>query len=516
MNMNKLSLILLVGAAAISAASCSGNLDIDEHGVTNISEYYKTDAEIESAGASLYSDLRDQVVNGLTIKDAIDDDAYAGGGGRGDNSLIEQLDEFTFDAEHSNISGYFQGLYTIVHDACVILENVDPSISPIAKRTVSEAKVCIGYAYFELITLWGNVPLVDHVLKDASEYQMGNSTPEKLWAYAEKNLTEAIASGALPSKTSFDDNVTWRITKEAAQAILGKVYLWQGKNAEAAKVLDEVINSGKYKLFDQYGEMLDLANKHNCESVIEFDHPVDYSNLTLNFLNGMAMWRMSKLSMNADQRPKYAADGYGFFPPTKSLYDDFLSVEGADGYRLNQTMRTYAQLHKQIGLTVTEANLNEGYFMWKTRLKSDQIVMGMPWFSTRNVILMRYAEVLLMAAEANITVNPDKAVKYFNIIRERAKAPEVTSLTLPMLQKEKRLELCFEGTRFQDLTRWGIAYDKLKDCGKQMAYLQTDGTVTYRDLNNIEYGFKKGKNELLPFPAVELRVNSNIKQNPGY
>ena len=85
-----------------------------------------------------------------------------------------------------------------------------------------------------------------------------------------------------------------------------------------------------------------------------------------------------------------------------------------------------------------------------------------------------------------------------------------------MLQKEKRLELCFEGTRFQDLTRWGIAYDKLKDCGKQMAYLQTDGTVTYRDLNNIEYGFKKGKNELLPFPAVELRVNSNIKQNPGY
>lgn len=514
--MKKITFALLAGASLLMAASCSRMLDIDQHGVTSISDYYKTDAEIESAGAALYSDLRDQYVNGIMLKCALDDDFYAGGGGRGDNSSVEMIDEYTFDAEHGSISGYFQGMYTIIHDACVILENVDPNFSAIAARTVNEAKVCIGYAYLELISLWGTPPLVDHVLMDANEYKMENGKPEELWAFAEKNLTEAIASGALPRKSSVNDNTTWRLTQEAAQAILGKVYLWQGKNKEAADVLEKVINSGKYQLFNQYGEMLDLANKHNCESLIELDHPVDYANLTFNFLNGMAMWRMSKLDMNADAKAYYAADGYGFFPPTKNLYDEFRTVEAEDGYRLNETLRTYKQLQSQIGLKVTEPNLSEGYFMWKSRLKADQIVMGMPWFSTRNVILMRYAEVLLLAAEANITVNPAKATEYFNMIRTRAQAPTVGSVTLPMLQTEKRLELCYEGTRFQDLTRWGIAYDKLKDCGKEMPYLQLDGSLEYRNLNNPVYGFKQNKHELLPFPAVELRVNPNLTQNPGY
>lgn len=514
--MKKISIALLAGASMFMAASCSGLLDIDQHGVTTIADYYKTDSEIESAGASLYSDLRDQYVNGIMIKCGLDDDFYAGGGGRGDNSTVEQIDEYTFDAEHSTMSGYFKGLYTIVHDACVILENVDENSSEIAKRTVNEAKVFLGYAYFELISLWGEVPLVDHVLKDANEYKMANSTYADLWQFVEKNLTEAIESGALPEKTNANDKETWRLTKQVAQALLGKAYLWQGKDKEAAEVLDKVINSGKYELFADYGEMLDITNKHNCESLIELDHPTDYSNLTFNFLNGMAMWRMSKLTMNADAKAYYAADGYGFYPPTKSLYEEFLTVEAKDGYRLNQTMRTYAQLHNQIGLTVTEDNINEGFFMWKSRLKADQIVMGMPWFSTRNIIIMRYGEVLLLAAEANISVDPAKAVKYFNMIRERAQAPTVSAVTLPMLQTEKRLELCYEGSRFQDLTRWGIAYDKLKDCGKEMPYLKADGSVEYKSCNNAVYGFKKGKHELLPIPAVEIRLNSSIKQNPGY
>lgn len=513
--MKKITIAILAGASLFALASCSDLLDIKQHGVVSLEDYYKTDDDILSANASLYSDLRGQYVSGIQLKCGLDDDFGAGGGGRGDNSGVEKIDEYTFDAE-SGGSGYFSGMYTMIHDGLVICENIDPSFSPAAARAVAEAKFVIGYAYFELITLWGTPPLVDHVLKDASEYKQPNGKPEELWAYAEKNLTEAIASGALSEKSSVNDRTTWRITKQAAQTILGKVYLWQGKNKEAADVLDEVINSNKYALFDQYGEMLDVQNKHNCESILEYDYPIDPNNVQTNFVNGMAMWRMSKIELDPEWTAYYAADGYGFWPPTKSLYDEFVSVEGKDGYRLNESIRTYEQLHEQIGMVVVEPVLCEGLFMWKSRLKADQIVGNAPWNTVRNLIHIRLGEVYLLAAEANLSVNPTKATQYFNVIRTRAKAPTVANVTLADIQTEKRLELCWEGSRFQDLNRWGIAYEKLKDCNNVQPYLLQDGTIEYRSLNNPVYGFKKGKHELLPFPANEIRLNENIVQNPGW
>lgn len=502
--------LTLAVAVSMASVSCSDLLKIDQHGVNSIDNFYQTDADFESAGAALYSDLREQASNAIMVKCALDDDFYAGGGGRGDNSLVEQLNEFTYDAEQSNIAGYFKGLYTIIYDANIILEKVDPAKSAVAAKVYNEAKVFRALSFFELITLWGNVPLVDHVLS-GEEYQIGNSTPELLWGLVEKDLTEAIASGALEQKSSASDNKTWRMTKQAAQAILGKAYLWQGKNAEAAKVLEEVITSGKYQLFSQYGEMLDVANKHNCESIIELDNPLDFNNPGLCFLNGMAGWRVDHLA----GVPAEINNGFGFYTPRKSLYDDFVSVEGVDGYRLKESLRTYPQM-QELGISVAADMINDGLFMWKTRLKVNQTVFGMAWFTCRNIIYMRYSEVLLLAAEANLTVNPGKATDYFNMVRERAKAPKVSAVTLPQIQVEKRIELCYEGTRFQDIVRWGIAADKLKDQGKDYPILKIDGTITYVPTNNPEFGFKKGKHELLPFPAEEMRVNNVIKQNPQW
>lgn len=511
--MKKISLALLAGASLFAAASCSDMLNIEQHGVNSVENFYKTDADFISAGATLYNDLRSQYTNGIMVKCAIDDDFYAGGGGRGDNSQVEYLDEFTYDAEHGSISGYFQGLYTIIYDANVILEKIDPNASATAKMVYNEAKVFRAYAFFELTTLWGNVPFVDHVL-NPEEYQIANGKPEQLWGLIENDLNEAIASGALSQKSSATDASSWRMTKQAAQALLGKAYLFQGKNAEAAKVLDEVITSGKYSLMSEYGEFLDVNNRFNSESVIEFEYPTDPANSNFGFLHGMAAWRMSKMK---NVPAEYAPDGYGFYTPSKSLYDAFVAVEGADGYRLNHSVKTAKQMQDELGIEFTEPHYaNEGYFMWKNRLKANQILFGMPWFTVRNVIIMRYSEVLLLAAEANITVDPAKAVKYFNEVRTRAQAPTVSSLDLKTLQNEKRIELCYEGTRWQDIVRWGIAYDCLKDKGDKYPMLQLDRTITWNNTNNPEFGFKKGKHELLPIPAAEMRVNNVIEQNPGW
>ena len=131
---------------------------------------------------------------------------------------------------------------------------------------------------------------------------------------------------------------------------------------------------------------------------------------------------------------------------------------------------------------------------------------------------MRYAEVLLLASEANLMAgNQDKADEYLNQVRERAQLAPKSGITLEDIQIEKRLELCGEGTRFQDMIRWGIAEERMKDQGKNYPMLDSNGSVTYVETgaDPSSYGFKS-KHNLLPYPGVEIRLNSNITQNPGW
>ena len=111
------------------------------------------------------------------------------------------------------------------------------------KRAINEAKVFRAWASFELVTLFGTAPVVDHLL-EPGEYRLGNSDPAEMWALIENDLNEAINSGTLPSKSDVNDAEGGiRITKETAQAFLGKAYLFEGKNSEAAAMLDNVIKS---------------------------------------------------------------------------------------------------------------------------------------------------------------------------------------------------------------------------------------------------------------------------------
>lgn len=213
-----------------------------------------------------------------------------------------------------------------------------------------------------------------------------------------------------------------------------------------------------------------------------------------------------------------------FLNPTKSLYDDFVASEGADGYRLNASLKTYDQMKERghsinIGGTI----INEGYFMWKWRVLQEQYGQyagGAGFFcNINNPRWMRYGEVLLCASEASFMAGrQDNADKYFNEIRRRAKASEKSGVTLDDIKREKRVELCGESTRFQDLLRWGEAEAKMKDNGKHCPILDSNGHVTYNKYNGDDaskYGFKQ-KHNRLPYPGVEIRLNKNITQNPGW
>jgi len=433
---------------------------------------------------------------------------------RGDNTDLEHLNEFTFDAEQDYIQNMFTTYYSLIYKANVILGHVEEDGSDMAKLARAEAKVFRAFAYFDLKTMWGNPPLVDHELSP-SEYNVPNATDEELWGLMEQDLTEAIASGALVEKTSADDNTTWRVTKQFAQALLGKVYLWQKKYSEAAAQFDAVVSSGKYRLFEDYGELFRSTNKHNCESIFESNRVHDDNNSFQNFSMYALMtnWRMDKINWPADT--PIMNTGWGFRVPTKSLYDDFVKDEGVNGYRLNNSLKTLDQLQSELGMTLKSPIISEGYFMWKLRILAEERGMGNDFVYAANTLWMRYAEVLLCGAEAHLGAgNSAKATEYTNMIRTRAQLPAKSSVTIDDIKLEKRLELFGEGVRFQDLLRWGEG-SKMSQNGNTYPQLQVNGQVTYVTCGNPSYGFQD-RHKMLPYPATEIRLNSEIQQNPGY
>ena len=509
--------ILLTAVAAICTlflASCSDLLDIPQHGVLDYNTYYQTDDQILSANVALYLEVRGWEYNVKLCKAMFTDDFWAGGSMRGDNTDLEHLNEFTFDAEQDYIKSMFTTYYTLIYKANVILGHVDEEKGAVARQARAEAKVFRAFAYFDLKTMWGNPPVVDHELAP-SEYNVPNGSDAELWGLMEQDLTEAISSGALAEKSSLNDD-TWRVTKQFAQALLGKVYLWQGKNAEAAAQFDAVVNSGKYQLFSDYEGLFRIENKHNCETLFESNRVHDDNDSFQNFSMYALMtnWRMDKMNWPADT--PIMNTGWGFRVPTKSLYDDFVKLEGPDGYRLNASLKTLDQLNSELGITLKSPVIGEGYFMWKLRILAEERGMGNDFVYMANTIWMRYAEVLLCGAEAHFLAgNTGKAADYVNQVRVRAHLAPLGSVTLNDIKLEKRLELFGEGTRMQDLLRWGEG-SKMSDNGNTYPELQVNGQVKYVPCGNPSHGFKAGKNERLPYPATEIRLNSAIEQNPGF
>lgn len=517
--MKKIYYPLVVLALCLLVVSCSDKLDIDQHGVLNYDTYYQTDQEVESGITAVYMTMRNTNYDGNL--NMLTDDYYTGGmlGGSDHATNIRRLNEFTFSASEEAIEDMFKGYYTVIFKSNILINHLDPEKSMAAARAVAEAKVFRAWAYFQLTTLWGTPPIVDHELTQ-EEYDQPNATPEALWSFIEKDLTEAINSGVLSEKSGVNDKNVWRLTKQFAQALLGKAYLWQNKYAEAAQQFDAVVASGKYDLFNgAYGDLWTRAYKYNCESMFETNRVPDAANVWDNFnFWTLTNWCFSCMNFDETKIPMVGS-GEGLITPTHDLYDAFVKEEGKDGYRLNQSLRTYAQIESQFGITVRTPFINDGLFGWKNRLlKADQGVPSIYYYSADH-IWMRYAEVLLCGAEAHLMAEGEgsqKALEYINKVRERAKVEPLTKVTLNDLKQEKRLEFCGEGLRFQDLLRWGDAAKVLANNGKEYPVLQENGTVVYKSTNNAEYGFKAGKHEHLPFPFAEINLNHNLKQNPNY
>jgi hypothetical protein len=411
---------------------------------------------------------------------------------------LANFNKFTFASYDFDVNrDTWNDTYLGIFRANQVIDNV-PGITmdaTLRTRIVGEAKFLRGLYYFHLMTLYGgNIPMPLTASTPAD--RPASAGAAAVWAQIQADLTAAMA--ALP--TSYSGSDLGRATSGAAQGLLGKVLLQQRKWSEAAAQLLPVIQSNRYSLVPSYASNFTAAGKNNAESLFE----VQMGNPELASSQGVYGLNMSKMigpcgPSFCDGRPTRWYFNQ-FFPDTtnRAVYDPRLDATifwnnpaGEDVYGTPFTTR--------YGLTSTDVYFKKYGEYWMT----DQ-----QWDASLNFKVLRYADVLLMYAEAlNEQGNPAAAKPFVDQVRVRA---GVAALAAGMTQAEMRdailherlLEFGMESQRWLDLERQNLL---------TAAYLPT------LQAHDDEFQFFiVGKSELLPIPQNEINLNPNVQQNPNW
>jgi hypothetical protein len=379
--------------------------------------------------------------------------------------------------------------YTGITRVNYIMENKDNIDFPEKQHILAEARFLRAYYYFELVKFFGDVPLIiDKRLGIEEAQQLPRAPKAEVYAQIEEDLTFAI--GILSPVAAQKG----RATKGAAQALLGKAYLYQNKFSEAATILDEVRNSGLYSLIPNYGDLFSVSNEDNSETVFD----IQYTGLEgggygcLICLEGNAAPGFQGIRQY--NGPVYG-DGNSYNLPTQELYNAFSPIDPRRGHTILDIEAFIAAQPDPAAITYAiGAGGHTGYYNNKYIKRQGEI--GLPdndLTSPVNYRVIRYADVLLMSAEAHFQLgNNQTAQQLVNQVRVRAGVPGIPVQSLNDIYKERRFELSGEGHRFFDLVRTG-----------QAAQFIT--------------GFVPGKHELFPIPQVEIDLaGGNWQQNSGY
>jgi len=516
-----IKIVALGVVLSLFGISCSDFLDTEQRGVTSQDNFYKTEAEAEQAVYAIYDRLQLLSVSTFRFNNTLSDDTQGGGGGTGDPVGLE-LDRFNISSSNSMVEEMFSKYYRIVYAANVLLKNVsEDSDTKMIYR--AEAKMLRAYAYFELTTMWGTPPLVLEPLS-GGEYNQPNSTTEELWAQIEQDLTEAIS--VLPLKSQQNKNRLERVSKGTAQSLLGKAYLFQKKYDKAAEILDHIINSGEYDLYGDFSKLTRSESEFGIESIFEISYIADVSQPLES--TQIAQWCGGGGTgyFSAGNSGLLEAT-WGYAQPEKGLREAFLA-EG-DIIRQRSSVLNEQDLGDLYGATIRAADGSmqagtDGLMRMKYAPWLDEIAASNPAYaqvSGTNYRLIRFADVLLMAAEANnrmAAANDVKACNYVNRVRARVNLDPISAGGDELFEKiknERRLELAFEFVRYQDLVRWGDAETVLAHSGRYFSLgSYIDGVEQFITVNNA--GYKPATKGLMPFPETEISVNPKIKQNEGY
>lgn len=492
----KIKIILAILALLVTINGCEDFLDKSLQGKLTQATFPTTPQDALRATNAIYNEMRNPNFNtGLfPILDIMSDDAYKGSNPTDQSATIGPYDRFEEVPTESSLDRWWNTLYEGIKRANVVIEKVPLIDMDVATRDryVGEASFLRALFYFDLVRAWGGVPIVTGTDPSLNQER---ASKEAVYDLIEQDLLTAIES--LPEKSDYPDADAGRATRGAAKSLLAKVYLYQGDFVNAEKYALEVINSTQYDLEPNFADANGVNGEFGVESVFEIG--------ALGFDGVSSGGNQYGNTQGVRGIPN---KGWGFNRPSLDLMDAFETDdprrdatiiflgETLDGIEIKGDGSTPDETKDGNGNTIEIETYNQKVWTPGNDVPSQ-------WAHNRRIL--RYADVLLMAAEAsNENDKPGQALLYLNKVRERARGdnpgilPDITETDKDALRDiilhERRVELALEGQRFWDLVRIGKAAEVLGPLG-----------------------FVTGKDELLPVPQNEIDLTQKkITQNPGW
>lgn len=475
---------LLSTIIAVSSLLISCKKDFIESSpisTVSIDAVYKTDKDFQDAVVGVYSVLRNQYQDFWIFGDLRADDSWHA---LGNDALLISVNTFSLNSGANLMINSWRNYYAVINRANQIISKIadaDPAIVTNKDKHIAEAKFLRAFAYFDLVRIWGDVPLNTEPISIEEGYKKGREKVATI--YNELIIPDLLdAESKLPAK--YTGVNVGRATKGAASAMLGRVYLTIKDFAKAEVKLQQVTTMG-YALLANYNDLFNYSNdEHHSEYIFDIEYQdgglglgSGYSNKFLPKSAGSAADLFYGVKGGAGEQNTPTVEFFNAFDPADKRRDVTVAKGYYDQNNVFQGFIQIATFTKKY-LAVTPA-INDSKVNWK---------------------VIRYADVLLMYAEAlNENGKTAMGIPYINQIRKRAGLPEYTTLSQAdariKIASERRFELGMEGVRWFDLVRTGKAMEVM-----------------------APFGIKPHM-EVFPLPLIEIQIINDasiLPQNPGY
>lgn len=482
----------------LCTCSCSDFLESQPISSESEDSFYKNDNQMYKALIGAYDVLgwtsHYQFSNIVPFGEIRSDNANAGGGTPRDNVYIQDMEIFK-NTNHCDIARYFwKKDYAGIYRANLVINaEYDSEVTKVYK---AEALFLRAWFHFDLLRHYGPCPINLETIYPAG-YQFRRESREKVNKQIEADLLAAIPY----LKDKHEDSMVGRITKGAAHALLGKVYIywadWTNDNKElfdkAAEQLQLVISSGQYALFTEYDKLFASHQENNSESIFEIQHTSASGCSNKNNIGALeGNYWMKFTGMRGLKNSKLYYDGYGFILPRRELFDYFIEE---DNIRRDACMMTPEQVlaeeraagNSNVSWDIGQYNQEdwEGFVQKKYALYKDYEILGPAWInSPGNERMIRYGEVYLLLAESYLRgtgkygsesdaialidelrmyhLGKGGSNPYLTVDDLKQNYPERFKTTMDVLWYERRCELAGEGDRWYDIVRSGRAPEIMK------------------------------------------------------